>query len=45
MAWASLHEFYVITAKLGPPEIGRVTADPIHYTGKVGVPSEKFLDT
>ena len=36
---ASLHEFYVMTAELSPPEFFHVMADPINYTEKVGFPS------
>ena len=34
MAPASLHKFYAMTAKIIPPEIFCVMADPIHYTEK-----------
>ena len=39
MARASLHRFYVMMAKISPPEFVYVIADPIHYTEKVGIPS------
>ena len=32
MARALLHTFYVMTAKIVPPEFSCVMADPIHYT-------------
>ena len=39
MAGAPLHEFYVMTAELNPPEFFYVTADPMNYAEKVGFPS------
>ena len=39
MARASLHNFYVTTAKFIIPEFFYVNGEPIHYTDKVGRPS------
>ena len=36
MARASLHEFYVMTAKISPPELFYVMANPMNYPEKVG---------
>ena len=34
MARASLHEFYVMTAKISPPDFFDVMADPMNYPDK-----------